>query len=339
MLYSAMLGFMYFGFDAFNHLGKKKSDVFNTVRFKNKDYVIKKIFIGWSSIFYLIEDGNLIHFGFNLEKTDPILCAIESDIKNVVCQWKNTFLITTDRKLMYWNEVDCSSLPNTLNDQTEKIFVTDVAAGELYSVALTNDGALFSIFNNQLEKLPFNSVVNSICCGKEHVLCLTADGKVYSFGLGSRGQLGHGTTENEENPRVIEALEGIPIKMVAAGGWHSVALSTIGDIYIWGWNESGQLGLPASFSNKKLSEIVTVQATPQLLDFPHDAIIKTVSCGSRHTAAISEDGQLWTWGWNGYNQLGLNKLTSVDYPNCVQIPPEYKVQDVICNYWNTVIVV
>ncbi|XP_067136643.1 RCC1 domain-containing protein 1-like [Centruroides vittatus] len=334
-----MLGFLYFGFDAFNHLGKKKSDVFNTVQFRNKEHVVKKIFTGWSSIFYLTEDGSLIHFGLSSEKTDPVLCSLEHEVKNVVCQWKSTFLISVDGKLMCWDEDDYSSPPNVLNEQTESVFVTEVAVGDMHSLALTNDGTLFSICKNKIEKLPFNLVVNSVCCGKEHVLCLTADGKIYSYGLGSRGQLGHGTTENEESPRVVEALEGIPIKMIATGGWHSVALSTIGDIYVWGWNESGQLGLPASISNKKLSEVVTFQAIPQLLDFPHDAIIKTVSCGSRHTAAISEDGQLWTWGWNGHDQLGLNKSTPVDYPNCVQILPEYKVQNVICNYWNTIVVV
>ncbi|XP_023239739.1 RCC1 domain-containing protein 1-like isoform X2 [Centruroides sculpturatus] len=222
-------------------------------------------------------------------------------------------------------------------EEVEKCDQTEINKNE--QKKKQKNGTLFSICKNKIEKLPFNLVVNSVCCGKEHVLCLTVDGKIYSYGLGSRGQLGHGTTENEETPRVVEALEGIPIKMIATGGWHSVALSTIGDIYVWGWNESGQLGLPASISNKKLSEVVTFQAIPQLLDFPHDAIIKTVSCGSRHTAAISEDGQLWTWGWNGHNQLGLNKLTPVDYPNCVQIPPEYKVQNVICNYWNTIVVV
>ena len=60
----------------------------------------------------------------------------------------------------------------------------------------------------------------------------------------SRGQLGHGSIESNEYPQEIEVLGGINIVQIAAGGWHSCALSESGDVYIWGWNESGQLGLP-----------------------------------------------------------------------------------------------
>ncbi len=64
------------------------------------------------------------------------------------------------------------------------------------------------------------------------------------FSLLSRGQLGHGSIESNEYPQEIEVLGGIKIVQIAAGGWHSCALSESGDVYVWGWNESGQLGLP-----------------------------------------------------------------------------------------------
>ena len=92
--------------------------------------------------------------------------------------------------------------------------------------------------------------------------------------------MGHGSLENEENTRIIEHLEGCIMVDVAAGGWHSVAVSgreslkspvvyipkkwfkskselhlplplslfdgvDIGDVYTWGWNERGQLGQPS----------------------------------------------------------------------------------------------
>lgn len=88
----------------------------------------------------------------------------------------------------------------------------------------------------------------------------------------SHGQLGHGGLTSEEEPRAVEALWGMPMSCVATGGWHSVCVSgkcytkmlTMkwvtalslrdknplfftdgGDLYVWGWNESGQLGLPS----------------------------------------------------------------------------------------------
>ncbi|XP_044789153.1 RCC1 domain-containing protein 1 isoform X6 [Bubalus bubalis] len=80
--------------------------------------------------------------------------------------------------------------------------------------------------------------------GAEHALLLDAAGQVFSWGAGRHGQLGHGTLEAEPEPRLLEALQGLRMAEVAAGGWHSVCLSETGDIYIWGWNESGQLALP-----------------------------------------------------------------------------------------------
>ncbi|NXJ15785.1 RCCD1 protein, partial [Odontophorus gujanensis] len=39
------------------------------------------------------------------------------------------------------------------------------------------------------------------------------------------GQLGHGSVESEQRPRVVEALCGVPVRAVAAGGWHSACVS------------------------------------------------------------------------------------------------------------------
>ncbi len=69
--------------------------------------------------------------------------------------------------------------------------------------------------------------ITSVSCGKEHTLALTNTGRVYSFGLGSRGQLGTGSLENNEHPSLIEPLQFVDIVMVAAAGWHSIALSGI----------------------------------------------------------------------------------------------------------------
>ncbi|XP_048249330.1 uncharacterized protein LOC124142015 [Haliotis rufescens] len=84
--------------------------------------------------------------------------------------------------------------------------------------------------------------VTSLSCGKEHVLFLTENGHVFSFGLGSRGQLGHDTVEEEKEPRMVDCLDGLCVVGVAAGGWHSAAVTASGDLFTWGWNESGQLG-------------------------------------------------------------------------------------------------
>ncbi|XP_048646195.1 RCC1 domain-containing protein 1 isoform X1 [Marmota marmota marmota] len=159
--------------------------------------------------------------------------------------------------------------------------------------------------------------------GAEHVLLLCAAGQVFSWGGGRHGQLGHGTLEAELEPRLLEALQGLPMAEVAAGGWHSVCVSETGDIYIWGWNESGQLALPARnlaedkkiFTEEGLNEdgsevnrlsgaedgapapFISVQPFPALLDLPLGSDVVKASCGSRHTAVVTRTGELYTWGW------------------------------------------
>ena len=83
--------------------------------------------------------------------------------------------------------------------------------------------------------------VTDVVCGKEHCLMLTESGRVYSWGGGSRGQLGHGTLSSEPRPRLIAALDGLRITKITAGGWHSACISQFDDLYMFGWNESGQL--------------------------------------------------------------------------------------------------
>ena len=83
----------------------------------------------------------------------------------------------------------------------------------------------------------------SVSCGHAHALVLSVIGVVFSCGHGSQGQLGHGGLESESSLRMVEALEGLTMTCVAAGGWHSAATSDSGDVYVWGWNDQGQLGL------------------------------------------------------------------------------------------------
>lgn len=154
-----------------------------------------------------------------------------------------------------------------------------------------------------------------LALGTGHAVLQCADGTIYTWGSGSHGQLGHGNLITEEEPRVVEALWGLPVSSVAAGGWHSACISEGGDLYIWGWNESGQLGLPSrrcrkegelnketgppGSEQKETAEdvFISIQAFPALLDIPNVSEVSRVSCGSRHTAAVSCQGDLYTWGW------------------------------------------
>ncbi|XP_049470196.1 RCC1 domain-containing protein 1 isoform X1 [Panthera uncia] len=189
--------------------------------------------------------------------------------------------------------------------------------------------------------------------GAEHALLLDEAGQVFSWGQGRHGQLGHGTLEAELEPRPLEALQGVPMAEVAAGGWHSVCVSETGDIYIWGWNESGQLALPsrslaevgktaageasgpkedgsdvrtAEGESGGLAPFVAIQPFPALLDLPPGTDAVKASCGSRHTAVVTRTGELYTWGWGKYGQLGHEDTSSLDRPRRVEYFVDKRLQ-------------
>ena len=63
-----------------------------------------------------------------------------------------------------------------------------------------------------------------------------------------------------------------------------------GDLYMWGWNEKGQLGLGVNHDHdngQSSSGQVQCQAVPVPINFPDDLEVMTVSCGTRHTAAVT----------------------------------------------------
>uniref|UniRef100_A0A8B9L3C2 RCC1 domain containing 1 n=1 Tax=Astyanax mexicanus TaxID=7994 RepID=A0A8B9L3C2_ASTMX len=195
----------------------------------------------------------------------------------------------------------------------------------------------------------------SLALGTEHAVLLTTSGTVYTWGSGSHGQLGQGSVVSEDEPRAVEALWGVPMNHVSAGGWHSACISAGGDLYIWGWNESGQIGLPSKGLNDESQKgqstgkdkrtmnkgeddiFISIQAFPALVDVPEMCEIRKVSCGSRHTAATTSTGNLYTWGWGHYGQLGHGSKCSSDQPKAVEYFSKNGmfVEDVVCGLWNT----
>lgn len=84
--------------------------------------------------------------------------------------------------------------------------------------------------------------------------------------------------------KLIETFEGMKVTQIAAGGWHSLVLES-GNVYAFGWNESGQLGVESA--DLKTSGIVDL---PTLVNLPTDLNFIMLSCGSRHSMAVSSEG-------------------------------------------------
>ncbi len=92
-------------------------------------------------------------------------------------------------------------------------------------------------------------------------------------------------------------VSGVKFINVQTGSEHSLALTDSGDIYSWGSNYYGQLGLGTSGSgtNKDTPQKVTVNGVK----------FTDIAVGVSHSLALTDTGVLYSWGVNEYGQLGL----------------------------------
>merc|ERR1719160_2302798 len=88
-----------------------------------------------------------------------------------------------------------------------------------------------------------NGKVVDIQYGQHHVLALTEHGGVYSWGRNEQGQLGVGDTKDHSEPQFVADLEDFRVHQIATLRNSSFALTTTGDVYAWGNNKDGELGL------------------------------------------------------------------------------------------------
>lgn len=106
----------------------------------------------------------------------------------------------------------------------------------------------------------------------------------------------------QEIPTMIDSLKALKVVQIAAGANHLMAITDDGQLYSWGCGEQGQLGRRV-LERHKLLGLRPTNITPRL--GRSRVSIRKVVCGSYHTLAISEDGNLWAMGLNNYGQLGL----------------------------------
>ncbi|XP_021115130.1 probable E3 ubiquitin-protein ligase HERC4 isoform X5 [Heterocephalus glaber] len=178
--------------------------------------------------------------------------------------------------------------------------------GQVYAWGLDSDGQLGLLGSEECIRVPRNIKslsdiqIVQVSCGYYHSLALSKASEVFSWGQNKYGQLGLGIDcKKQTSPQLIKSLLGIPFMQVAAGGAHSFVLTLSGAIFGWGRNKFGQLGL-----NDENDRYV-----PNLLKSLRSQKIVYICCGEDHTAALTKEGGVFTFGAGGYGQLGHNSTS------------------------------
>ncbi|KAK6159975.1 hypothetical protein DH2020_003356 [Rehmannia glutinosa] len=286
-------------------------------------------------------------------KIDALLPkALEStmvlDVHRIACGNRHAVLVTKQGEIFSWGEeaggrlghgvesdVSHPKLIQTLSGKSIEM----VACGEYHTCAVTISGDLYTWGDGSLNcgLLGHGSGVShwipkKVCgpivglqvsfvsCGPWHTALLTSAGRLFTFGDGTFGALGHGDRSGTNIPREVEALKGLQTTRVACGVWHTAAVvevasnsgqspnqTLVGTLFTWGDGDKGQLG---HGDNKP-------RLVPECVSSLVDTGFSQVVCGNNLTVALTTSGRVYTMGSTSYGQQG-SCLADGKIPICVR---------------------
>ncbi|GAV80316.1 RCC1 domain-containing protein/FYVE domain-containing protein/BRX domain-containing protein/BRX_N domain-containing protein [Cephalotus follicularis] len=278
-------------------------------------------------------------FGVKMDSLVPkaLESAVVLDAQNIACGGRHAALVTKQGEVFSWGEeyggrlghgVDSDESHPKLIDSLKNINIELVACGEYHSCAVTLSGDLYtwggSTYNfgplghgyEASQWIPKKLIgplegihVSSVSCGPWHTVVVASSGKLFTFGDGTFGVLGHGDRQCVSTPREVESLRGLRTVRAACGVWHTAAVvevmvgsssssnCTSGKLFTWGDGDRGRLG----HGDKEARLVPTCVAALVESNFCK------VTCGHSLTVALTTTGHVYTMGSSVYGQLGNPK--------------------------------
>ena len=320
--------------------------------------------------------GNLATSGKNTRQSTPVLINYQITIHNtfsfadnisaIELGYYHSAIITNEGELFTWGRNEYGQLGDgTLVNQMLPVnitgkfsFTTDekiisVALGYNHSAVLTSFGRLFTWGRNDSGQLgdgstndslipiditakfnlPEDEKIMSVKLGSSQSAVVTSMGRIFTWGGNVLGQLGDGTYTNRLLPLDItdkfNLNSGEKLIDISLNSFHVIALTSSGRVFTWGGNEFGQLG-----DGTTVPQNLPIDITSKFKLY--GAKIIKVFSGDSHTAAITNDGRLYIWGYNINGQLGdgtnIDKKTPIEINSKLKLTSGEKVIDVSLGY-------
>ncbi|KAL6039185.1 hypothetical protein STEG23_012209, partial [Scotinomys teguina] len=240
-------------------------------------------------------------------------------------------------------DVQSTIEPRRLDSLTGKKIASLSYGSGPHIVLATTDGEVFTWGHNAYSQLGngttnhglvpchistnlSNKQVIEVACGSYHSLVLTSDGEIFAWGYNNSGQVGSGSTANQPIPRrVTGCLQNKVVMNIACGQMCSMAVVDTGEVYVWGYNGNGQLGLGSSGNQPTPCRVAALQGIR----------VQRVACGYAHTLVLTDEGQVYAWGANSYGQLGTGNKSNQSYPTPVVVEKDRIIEIAACHSAHT----
>jgi alpha-tubulin suppressor-like RCC1 family protein len=248
--------------------------------------------------------------------------GLPSTVRKVVSGQSHNIALDSSGSIWGWGDNAAGKLGDgTTTDRLAAVRiyglseVTQIAAGSTHSLALRSDGTVWAWGENSYGQLGDGSTTHrlvptqvpgitnavAVAGGWFHSIALLSNGTVLSWGYNFHGQLGDGTTIDHLTPAPVYGITNA-VKISAGSAGNTAILST-GRIARWGDNSWGQLGI----GNTLTYRYPVYPASPV-------NVIQTADSQTNAVFALTGDGKLWAWGYNGYDQLGDGTSISRSLP-------------------------
>ncbi|OEL37762.1 Ultraviolet-B receptor UVR8 [Dichanthelium oligosanthes] len=236
-------------------------------------------------------------------------------------------------------------IPKKVYGHLEGLHISSVSCGPWHTAIVTSLGQLFTFGDGVFgalghgDRLSTNTPreVNSLkgmrvvraACGAWHTAAIVevvdfldpaAAAKLFTWGDGDKGQLGHVDREARFIPACVASLLEPSFCLVDCGHDTTVALSTSGQLYSMGSNAFGQLGNPKT--DGKFPTLVG--------GIISSSFIEEIACGSHHIAALTSKAEVYTWGRGANGRLGHGDSVDRNTPTLVEALKDKQVKSVVC---------
>ncbi|KAL3696795.1 hypothetical protein R1sor_010871 [Riccia sorocarpa] len=274
--------------------------------------------------------GGRLGLGSEQSRYSPTLLSSLTDVKSVALGGLHSVAVTHGGSVYTWGFGGFGALghgsytkelsPRKLTGQEWVDDVIHIAAGGSHTAAITSSGDLYTwgrdegdgrlghgstvqtdegVLSTPGKVRELNVRVAAVACGGFCTMALTPEGQLWSWGGNSNYELGRGDRKDDWRPKPIPSLEKTHIIQVSCGGYHAAALTADGKVLTWGHGGHGQLGHEGLESARE----------PAIVESLADRRVVSIACGGAWTAAVTERGELYTWGKNRDNQLGIPGLS------------------------------